>query len=284
MNPSLNDEPVQRVLASDMCRTPANMLIRCRAGLLAGTLAVSLLVSCATITTAPPDSRLNGHWVLDPAASDDAGARIAKALADARKRMLARRVGANAQGGYGGGYGGGGGGGGGGRRGSGGPGSGPDQGPGQGQTQVPEPQPAQGSATAADDTPESIIDQYGNTRQLGPDFRALSANLVHAVSSPHELEFDVDGESVRVRADRMPARDYRLGEGFSRFDELGTAHMNPNWSGAAFIMLARYSNGTKITERYEVLPGQSTLRRTVDLVDPVLGKLQLHSTYLPTPP
>jgi hypothetical protein len=261
------------------------MLIRCRPGVLAGTLALSLLVSCATTSTAPPDSRLTGHWLFDPAASDDARARITTALVDARKRMLARRIGAPAQGGYGGGYGGGGGGGGGGgRRGSGAPGPGSDQGSGQGQSPAPEPQSPQGSATTTDDTPESIIDQYGNLRQLGPDFRALYANLLDAVSSPHELEFDVDGDLVRVRTDRLPARDYRLGEPFSRIDELGTAHMKPDWSGKAFIMLARYTNGTRITVRYEVPPGQSALRRTVEVVDPVAGKLQIHSTYRPTPP
>jgi hypothetical protein len=271
-----------------MCRTTVNALNRYRAGVLAGTLAMSLLVSCATVSTVPSNSRLTGHWLFDPAASDDAGVRVAKALADAQKRMRARRVGAatDSGGGVSGGGGGRGGGGGGGRRGSGGPGTGPDQGAGQGQGQgqTPEPEPAPGSAARTDDTPESIIDQYGNTRLLGPDFRALSANLVHAVSSPHELEIDVDGDAVRVWADQLPARDYRLGEGFSRFDEFGTAHMMPTWSGNAFVLFARYSNGTRLTERYEVQPGQNTLTRTVELIDPIAGKLQLHSTYRPPPP
>jgi hypothetical protein len=262
---------------------------RCRAGALAGALAASLLASCTTITTAPSDSRLSGHWVLDPAASDDAAARVGQAVTDAVKKMRARRlgtageVGGGGAGGSGGAGGGGGTGGGGGRRGSGNPRSGPDQGAGPGQ--APEPaQPTAPRGDGTDDAPESIIDQYGNTRLLGPDLRALSANLVHAVSGPREVELQVDGDSVRVRADGLPARDYRLGEGFSRFDEYGTARMQPGWSGDAFVLRARYTNGASVTERYEVLRGQSALTRTIDLVDPVVGKLQLHSLYRPAPP
>lgn len=261
----------------------------CRAGALAGALAVSLLASCTSITTAPSDSRLSGHWILDPTASDDAAARIRQAVTDAVKKMRARRTaaagaaGEGAGGGPGGGSGGGRGGGGGGRRGSGTPGSGPDQGAGPGQTPEPAPTTAP-PADGSDEAPESIIDQYGNTRLLGPDLRSLTANLVRAVASAHELELQVDGDSVRVRPDGLPPRDYRLGEGFSRFDEYGTARMQPRWSGGAFVLRARYTNGSSITERYEVLRGQSTLTRTVDLVDPVIGKLQLHSQYRPAPP
>jgi hypothetical protein len=258
-----------------MPRIPIRTMSRWRARALASALAVSLLAACATITSAPADSRLSGHWVLDAAASDDVGARVAQALVEARKRMRARRpVGAVDSGG--------GGPGGGGRRGSGGAGSGPDQGGGAGQ--APEPAPGAAPRTdGTDDNPESIIDQYGNTRLLGPDFRALSANLVHAVSNPREIELDVNGDTVRVRTEGLPARDYRLGEGFSRFDEYGTAHMQPSWSADAFVLRARYTTGASITERYQVAKGQSTLTRTVDVVDPVIGKLQLHSLYRPAP-
>jgi hypothetical protein len=281
LNRLLNDNRVPQVLASDMNRMPVRVPTGCRAGALAGALAVSLLASCTTITTAPPNSPLTGHWLLDPAASDDAGMRVAQAVAEYRKKMRSRRPSGATDGGLGPGSGGGGGGG---RRGSGAPGSG--QGTGQGQAPEPEPDPAQGSAPrtdSTDDAPESIIDQYGNTRLLGPDFRAISVNLVHAVSSPRELDIDVDGDSVRVRAERLPAREYRLGEKFSRIDELGTAHMQPSWSDNGFVLRARYSEGVNITERFEVLQGQSTLTRTIKLVDPLLGKLQLHSTYRPAP-
>jgi hypothetical protein len=255
-----------------MHRKLDSVLTRCRAGVLAGGLAAALLASCATVGTIPPDSHLGGHWVLDPSASDDAGARVALAIAEFRKKLRARRPGGATEGGNGPG----GGGPGAGRRGSGVPGP------------APEPEPAPASAPrgdGTDDAPESIIDQYGNTRQLGPDFRTLSTSLLHAISSPHELEIDADGDdALRVVADRLPARDYRLGEGFSRFDEYGTARMQPTWTDDAFVLRARYTNGASILERYQVLPGQNALTRTVSLTDPILGKLQLRSTYRRAPP
>ncbi|HXN09778.1 MAG TPA: hypothetical protein VN859_00935 [Steroidobacteraceae bacterium] len=271
-----------------MSRIHLSVISRCRAGALASALAVSLLASCVTVTTAPSDSRLSGHWVLDPAASDDAGVRIAQALADARKKMRARRPGGPGDGAGSSGSdvgGGGGGGGGGGRHGPRGPGSGPDQGGGQGQASAPEPAPGGAARTGGGDDalPDSIIDQYGNTRLLGPDLRALATNLVHAVAGPRELELEIEDDTVRVRTDGLPAREYRLGEGFSRFDEYGTAHMLPSWSGDAFVLRARYANGASITERYEVLRGQSVLTRTVELVDPIIGKLQLHGLYRAAP-
>jgi hypothetical protein len=236
-----------------MCRVSLPAISRYRTGVFAGALAVSLLASsCMTVTTAPSDSRLSGHWVLDPAASDDASARITQALAEVRKKMRARRQG-----------------------GPGGPGDGTVSSGGGGAGMRPE---------GGDDAlPDSIIDQYGNTRQLGPDLRALTTNLIHAVASPRELELAVEGDTVRVRNDGLPAREYHLGEGFSRFDEYGTARMLPSWSGDAFVLRARYANGASITERYEVIRGQSVLTRTVDLIDPVLGKLQLHAQYRAAP-
>jgi hypothetical protein len=247
-----------------------SVLNRCRAAALSGALAVGLLASCATTTTAPAHSSLTGQWLLDPAASDDTTARVAQAVAEYRKRMRSHRPGGYADSG------------GGGRRNPGGPDSGSSQGPGAG----PAPEPAQGAsprAEGADDAPDSIIDQYGNTRLLGPDLRALSANIVHAVASPRELEIVVNEESVLLRPGQTPAREYRLGEGFSRFDELGTARMKPVWTANAFELRARYSNGVSITERYAVPAGQSALIRTVWLIDPVLGRLQLHSTYRAAP-
>jgi hypothetical protein len=250
-----------------MLRIPLPAISRLRTGALAGALAASLLSACVTVTTAPPDSRLSGHWLLDPAASDDAGVRITQALAEVRKKMRARRPGgpgddAASSGG-------------GGRHGRG----------GQGQEPAPEPTPG-GAAhpEGGDDAlPDSIIDQYGNTRLLGPDLRALATNLVHAVANPRELGLAIDGDTVRVLTDGLPAREYHLGEGFSRFDEYGTARMLPSWSGEAFVLRARYANGASITERYEVLRGQNTLTRTVELVDPVIGNLQLHGLYRAAP-
>jgi len=104
-------------------------------------------------------------------------------------------------------------------------------------------------------------------------------NLVHELSSPRELAIDVDGEAVRVESDGLPPRDYRPGEGFSRFDAYGTAHMMPLWSHDAFVLRARYTSGASISEQYEVLQGQSTLTLTMALIDPIVGKLKLHSTY-----
>jgi hypothetical protein len=241
-----------------MSRVFLTVIGRRGAGALASALAVSLLAACATVTTAPPDSRLSGHWALDAAASDDASVRITQALAEVRKKMRARRAG--------------------------GPGSAPDQAGGQGATPDAPPGGAARTGGGDDALPDSIIDQYGNTRQLGPDLRALATNLVQAVASPRELQLEVEGDTVRVRSDGLPEREYHLGEGFSRFDEYGTARMLPSWSGEAFVLRARYGNGASITERYEVLRGQSVLTRSVELVDPVIGKLQLHGLYRAAPP
>lgn len=215
---------------------------------LTGLILASLLVGCATVTTAPADTRLPGHWQRDAARSDDATARVAHAIADARAKLRARR---GAQEG------------------------GPARGAGPGATGV--------TGAPPDEAPGSLIDEYGNTRLMGPDFAGLARELTQTLSAPDELTIGVDGESVRIVAGTLPARDYRLGEGFSRFDEYGTAVMKPAWSGNAFVLSARYTTGARRIERYEITPGEDTLTLRLQVVDPLVGKLELRSVYRRAP-
>lgn len=232
-----------------------------------------LLCACSTTSTAPVASSLPGSWTLDRAASDDAGAKVTRAIQLAEQKIRARRraFGLDAGAGGGGGPGVGG-------PSTGGPGGGGNGGPPPGDT----PAPAGGAGTgppdeAPDESYDIPTDPYGGPGRLGPDFRDLRLRLMQALQAPKTLQIEVSPDSVRIAPGDIPARDYRTDEQFTRLDEYGTSKIDARWSGTAFILRARYSAGGQRQERYDAASGTMTL--TTDFTDPIVGKIEVRSTY-----
>jgi hypothetical protein len=204
------------------------------------------LSACETTSTAPPDSRLSGDWQLDRAASDDPDATIAKVLNQAESK-LRRRL---AKYGYG-----------------------PDQTlPGQGAA----PDSAPDAPDYSFDTPG---DRYGGPGLVGPDFRGLRARLRQALMPPSALSLDIQDDVVAIGADKLPPRDYRLGEQLSRFDEYGTAIITPNFAHEQFVLKSRYTSHAQRIDTYLVDPASGALTLTQQLTDPTVGRIVLHSIY-----
>jgi hypothetical protein len=209
--------------------------------------------ACTTTSNAPANPHLSGHWVLDKAASDDPDAKIAAAVASADSK-LRRRL-ANA--GY--------------------DQYAPDQ-SGHGHRD------GAGGGPATGDSPgngELNGDEFSATGFIGPDFQGLRSRLRLVLTAPQSLLIDTQPDAVRLAPDNLPPRDYSAGDEFVRMDEYGTARIDTKWSGATFILRERYANHATVTERYTADASAGTLAVVRDLVDPVVGKLEVRSTYRP---
>ena len=214
-------------------------------------LLLGLGLSACAATRAPSDSAaLSGQWRLDPAASDNLDAKVTRAV-DSAEHKLRARLGARgrAAGGRGGGPGGAAGGGPGGKGGD-----------------------------SGGDTPITTADEFGNITGIAPDFRQLRERLLQTLQAPGMLVVNVQPDQVDIRHDGLPARDYQPGETLTRLDEYGTAALQARWSGGAFELRERYTNGARLTERYEV-GRDGTLSCTRSLTDPTVGKLLIKSVY-----
>jgi hypothetical protein len=216
--------------------------------LTAATAAVGL-TGCRTVTTAPANVQLAGLWIRDKAASDDADAKIVAAVAKTQAE-LRRRL--NRMG-YGGGA--------------------PPGGVGGGENAPGGPE------APPDESFDGPGDRYGGPGQLGPDFRDIRIRLLQTLRPPSELKIEVEGDLVQLAADRLPARDYRLGERISRFDEYGTAIIDATWSSESFVLRWRYTSHGSRSERYEVDRASGALTLTQQIVDPYVGKIAIRSVY-----
>lgn len=132
---------------------------------------------------------------------------------------------------------------------------------------------------SAEENFDAPADQFGNLSTIGPDFKQLHDLLLQTLDPPASLIIDVQSEVIEFRQDNLPARDYRPGEVLTRLDEYGTARLKSYWFGNAFILRESYTDGAKLTERYEVDPRDGMLRCTRTLQDPTIGKLELKSVY-----
>jgi hypothetical protein len=201
---------------------------------------IGALAGCRTATTAPPSAHLSGNWSRDAAASDDVDAKVAAAIAKSQS-LLRRR---NNRMGYG-----------------------------SGDGNAPE------VAEPPDESFDTPGDRYGGPGQLGPDYRGLRTRLLQSLRPPTQLIIEVNDDLVRISADRLPPRDYQLGERISRFDEYGTSIINARWSHAAFVLRSSYTSHASRTVRYEVDPVTGLLTVTDLIFDPTLGRLELRSVY-----
>jgi hypothetical protein len=216
-------------------------------------LTMTVAVGCKTVSRAPANPRVSGHWRLDRSASDLVETKVNAAVsaweATLRKRHGDRAVDNGGGGGYGSH-----------RGGHGGAGSG-----------------AQGGAGM--DQGDYSGEEYDLLRPLGPDFPQVRRRLVGVLTPPDTLQFDTGSDYVRIAPDSVPPRDYHTDEEFSRIDEYGTARINAGWSGDAFELTARYSSRAILVEHYEVDARTDTLTVTDHLHDPMVGKIEIRSVY-----
>lgn len=87
-----------------------------------------------------------------------------------------------------------------------------------------------------------------------------------------------DGE-IGMLGDAPPPRRYSLDETVTRMDVSGTATLSTSWSGTSLVVAARYTNRLRSEQRYSVDKTGGVLNVTLQLIDPIAGKLQLRSTY-----
>ncbi len=220
----------------------------------AALLLLSLSTACAPFRSESPplgSAGLTGHWVLDKAASDSVTAKVDHAVATAVAEFRRRHPGA-----------------GGGQGGAGGAGGASSGGAETGASQ-----------TRSDADESGAGGDIGVSGLLGPDFRALRARLLLALSPPAALRFEFRPDYVLIKPDEFPAREYPPDEVFSIIDEYGAAIIDSGWSEQAFVVRARYAHGVVRLERYAVDPHTDTLSVTRTLNDPMAGKIELHSVY-----
>jgi hypothetical protein len=205
-------------------------------------LLVALLVVTACASTSPPpsDPRLSGHWVLDPAASDNVSQRVAQyvAKAQAAYRRHVRSVYGDT--------------------------AGPGEGGGSGA--------ARGGGDAAPGTEDLAM-------PLPPDFGGRRALIQQTLSAPADLSIETSGNDVKLQPQGLPGHDYHVGETLSHFDEYGAATITSRWRGMTFELRASYTSGASLDERYQSDPKTMTLTYTRTLRDPQLGRIELHSLY-----
>jgi hypothetical protein len=217
-------------------------------------LILTLAAACATTSpTAPANPLVKGHWNLDKSASDLVDTKVDAAVSawaeKIRKRNPYADNGASAASGYGA------------RGGRGGGGAGGAQGGG--------------------DTDPSgyTAEEFDMLRPVAPDYVGVHRRLVQVLSPPAVLKFDTGSDYVRIAPDNVPPRDYHTDEQISRIDEYGVAKIDAGWKGDAFELQARYSSGANLLEIYEVDARTDTLRVTIHLRDPMVGKIDVNSVY-----
>jgi hypothetical protein len=202
-------------------------------------------ISCTT--TSPSDPHLAGRWQLDKSSSDDADAKISAAIGAAESKLRKRLSNA-------------------------------------GFSQYDQPtSPHHGrggsGANPPGDAGELNGEEFSQTGYIGPDFNALRRNLRRVLGSPNSLTIDVKPDYVRLAGDDAPPRDYPPDDEFIRMDEYGTARIDTSWSGSSFHLRARYQSKATVTESYTADEHAGTLTVVRYLIDPVAGKLTVHSLY-----
>jgi hypothetical protein len=217
-------------------------------------LILTLASGCAsTSPTAPANPRVMGHWMLDKAASDLVDTKVDAAVSAWAEKMRKRSPyadnGASTASGYG-------------SRGGRGGGNG-------------------GGAQGGSDTDQGgyTAEEFDMLRPVAPDYVGVQRRLVQVLSPPAVLKFDTGSDYVRIAPDNVPARDYHTDEQISRIDEYGVAKIDAGWKGDAFQLEARYSSGANLVEIYEVDARTDTLRVTIHLRDPMVGKIDVNSVY-----
>lgn len=194
-----------------------------------------------------PDVRLDGDWQLDVAASDNFDDKLAKLAEAMRAKRKARRGGA-ANGGFGG-------------RGAGGRGDGSD---GDGALD------ANGVPLLSNELPPESRDELRD--RLGETFRP-----------PQHLQIHTGDDEVRMLGDAPPERRYNLLETVTRMDLSGTSTLRSSWTSQGLLVDSRYTNRSRSIQRYTLDRTGTVLNVSLDLTEPISGRLQVHSVYRRAP-
>jgi hypothetical protein len=194
---------------------------------------------------------------LDPAASDDVGAKVSAAVADAEAKLRHRLVNAGfAQ--YG---------------------AGPGPGGHAPRDGSSSSGGSSGSSGGSGQPAELNGDEFSTTGYIGPDFAEMRRHLTQVLDAPKQLSIDVQPDLARIGVDNGPTLDYPFGDTFTRIDEYGTARIDSNWSGATLVVRARYSSHATLAEHYAGDSRTGTLTMMRELTDPAVGKLTVHAIY-----
>jgi hypothetical protein len=127
-------------------------------------------------------------------------------------------------------------------------------------------------------------DEYGQVpglvQELPPETHdELRERFDETYRPPSHLHIRSREGEVDLLGDTRPERRFSLSETVTRMDVSGTSTLSTNWSSNALVVLARYTNRLRSEQRYSVDKSGGALNVTLQLVDPIAGKLQLHSTY-----
>lgn len=120
----------------------------------------------------------------------------------------------------------------------------------------------------------------GLVQELPPETRdELLDRLGETYRPPAHLHIQSHDDEISMRGDAPPERRYSLAETVTRMDASGTSTLTTSWSGSALVVAARYTNRARSEQRYGVDRTGTVLTVTLQLNDPIGGKLQVHSTY-----
>ena len=97
------------------------------------------------------------------------------------------------------------------------------------------------------------------------------------------LHVEVDGDTLTLGGDGLPARSYLLGQNATRMDSNGTATIGARWTGAALEIRSRYTNRALHVQQFTVDRSGTTLKVLLQVKDPMAVPLQVTSTYRRTP-
>ena len=127
-------------------------------------------------------------------------------------------------------------------------------------------------------------DEFGQVpglmQELPPETHdELRERLGGTYRPPSRLQIRSRDGEIDMLGDAPPTRRYSLDETVTRMDVSGTATLGTSWSGSSLVVEARYTNRLRSEQRYSVDKSGSVLNVTLQLTDPIAGKLQLHSTY-----
>ena len=116
------------------------------------------------------------------------------------------------------------------------------------------------------------------TRLFGEDTAAEIIKLPRYAPSE-----DVIADTLRRvhddEGDAPPERRYNLQETVTRMDLSGTSTLRTSWTGTGLQVESRYTNRARSTQRYTLDRTGAVLTVSLELNEPVSGKLQVRSVY-----
>jgi hypothetical protein len=140
-----------------------------------------------------------------------------------------------------------------------------------------------GGGPGGPDGGDAGVDAHGVpmlTNEPPPESRdELRERLGETYRPPEHLQIRADDDEVRMLGDTAPERIYNLQETVTRMDLSGTASLRSSWTGNGLQVESRYTNRSHSTQRFVVDRSGSVLNVSLELTEPIGGKLQVHSVY-----